>query len=72
MPPIFKALASIIVWVLFIFGSVTLLGGFVRVVGASAGILGTPELPTMSAYFGFGVVGLVLSVVVMNLRQMLE
>ncbi len=66
MPPIFKALASIAAWVLFVFGLLSLLGGFVRIIGSS------PELDLMSAYFRFGVGGLVLSVVVMKLRQMLE
>ena len=66
MPPIFKALASITVWILFVFGSLSLLGGFGRIIG------GSTELPLMSAYFGYGVGSLVLSVVVMKLRQMLE
>lgn len=72
MPSIFKALASITVWILFIFGFLALLGGFVRIIAAGAGVSATPELSTMTAYFGYGVGGLVLSVVVMNLRQMLE
>ena len=66
MSSIFKALASITVWVLFIFGALALLGGFVRV------IVGSPELDMMTAYFGFGVGSLFLSVVTMKLRQMLE
>ncbi len=66
MPSIFKALASITAWVLFIFGLLSLLGGFGRIIG------GSTELSLMSAYFGFGVGSLVLSVVVMKLRQMLE
>ena len=66
MPSIFKALASITAWVLFVFGSVSLLGGFGRIIG------GSPELDLLTAYFGFGIGGLFLSVVVMKLRKGLE
>ncbi len=71
MPPIFKALASITVWILFIFGCLSLLGGFGRTFGASVG-MESPELSLVSAYFGYGILSLVLSVVTMKLRQMLE
>jgi len=64
--PIFKALASIVAWALFIFGSLSLLAGFGRI------IVGSPELDLLSNYFGFGVGSLVLSVVVMRLRQKME
>ena len=66
MPPIFKALASITTWILFVFGSMSLLGGFGRIVG------GSPALDLMTAYFGFGVGSLFLSVVTMKLRKNLE
>ena len=66
VPQIFKALSTITAWVLFVFGSVSLLGGFGWI------IAGSPGLELISAYFGFGVGSLVLSVVVMKLRQMLE
>ncbi len=66
MPHIFKALASITAWVLFIFGSLSLLGGFGHIIG------GSPQLSLVTAYFGFGVGGLFLSIIVMKLRQMLE
>jgi hypothetical protein len=66
MPNIFKALASITAWTLFVFGSLSLLGGFGRIIG------GSPELDLMTAYFGFGVGGLFLSVVTMKLRKNLE
>ena len=72
MPPIFKALASITAWILFIFGFLALLAGFLRIIGASTGFSAPPEMPIMSVYFGYGVGSLVLSVVVMKLRQMLE
>lgn len=66
MPRIFKALATITAWILFVFGLLSLVSGFGRIVG------GSPELELMSAYFGYGVGGLFLSVVVMKLRQMME
>ena len=66
MPSIFKALASITAWVLFIFGAASLLGGFGRIIG------GSPELDLMTAYLGFGVGSLFLSVVTMKLRRNLE
>ncbi len=66
MPKIFKALATITAWILFVFGLLSLVSGFGRIVG------GSPELELMSAYFGYGVGSLFLSVVVMKLRQMLE
>ncbi len=66
MPKIFKALATITAWILFVFGLLSLVSGFGRIIG------GSPELELMSAYFGYGVGSLFLSVVVMKLRQMLE
>lgn len=66
MPRIFKTLASIIAWVLVVFGTLSLLGGFGRIIG------GSPEIDIMTAYFGFGVGGLFLSVVTMKLRQTME
>ena len=66
MSSIFKALASITAWVLFIFGALALLGGFVRIIG------GQPEIDLMTAYFGFGVGSLFLSVVTMKLRLKME
>ena len=62
MPSIFKTFASITVWILFIFGCLSLLGGFVRVISGAA-------LPLVSAYFGYAVLSLTLSVVVAKLRQ---
>ena len=62
----FKALASITVWVLFIFGALSLIGGFGRILG------GQPGMDLMTAYFGFGVGSLFLSVVTMRLRQKME
>ncbi len=68
MPPVFKPLASLTVWILFLFGCLSLLGGLARVVG----IGGERALPLISAYFGFGIASLTLSVVVAKLRQTME
>lgn len=72
MPSVFKALATVTVWVLFVFGLFTLLSAFVRIAGASFGGSEAPELKLMYAYFGFGVGSLFLSVVAMKLRKTLE
>ncbi|MFC1942119.1 hypothetical protein ACFLWU_02760 [Chloroflexota bacterium] len=66
MPRIFKGLATITAWVLFVFGLLSLVGGFGRIIG------GSPEMDLMSAYFGFGAGSLFLSVVTMRLRQKME
>jgi len=66
MPPIFKALATITVWVLFVFGVLCLLGGFGRIIGTRS-----ESLPLISAYFGYGIVSMALSVVCAKLRQMM-
>ncbi len=66
MLSIFKVLASITAWVLFVFGFISLLGGFGRIIGGSA------ELDLLTAYFGLGIGSLFLSVVTMKLRQMME
>ena len=66
MPRFFKTLVSIIAWVLFIFGAASLIGGFGRIIG------GSPAIDMLTAYFGFGVGSLFLSVVTMKLRQTME
>jgi len=69
MPPIFKALASITVWVLFIWGCITILS--TTVCYATIGI-GSP--PPVGIFMGWGVgtAELILAVCAMKLRQMLE
>ncbi|MBA7634745.1 hypothetical protein ES703_42335 [subsurface metagenome] len=69
MPSIFKALASITVWVLFIWGCVTIVSATVGYY-ISIGI-GAPT-PAILMSWGVGTVQLILSVVAMKLRQMLE
>ena len=70
MPPIFKALASITVWVLFIWGCITILSTTVCYYIQTG--IGNP--PTLAEFMGWGVgtAELTLSVCVMKLRQMLE
>ena len=72
MPPIFKALASITVWVLFILGWIGLLG--TNIGSAMAGALFGPEPPPIQLYLGnaVGIASLILAVCAMKLRQMLE
>lgn len=65
MPSKFKALASITVWILLVFGCLALVGGFVRAFTGS-------EIRLVSAYFGYGILSLTLSVVCAKLRKMLE
>ena len=72
MPSVFKALASITVWGLFIFGILALLGGFGRILSASMGVSASPELSTMTDYFGLGIVIRDLSVFCMNLMHTME
>ena len=65
MPSIFKSLASLTVWVLFVFGLAALVYGFVRAFSGSS-------LQMVSAYFGYGVASMFLSVVCARLRKMLD
>ncbi len=70
MPSYFKALATITVWVLFIWGCVTILS---TTIGYYVNIgIGNP--PTVAIYMGWGLgtAELILSVCTMKLRQMLQ
>ena len=71
MPSIFKALASITAWILFVFGILVLVAGFGRIIGASTGAA-SPEVDLMTAYFSIGLASLFLSVMVMRIRKKLE
>ena len=72
MPPVFKALATITAWVLFINFWVS--GLSTLVMGIVNGQLFGAELPPMSIYVGFAlsIASGVLAVVVMRLRQKME
>lgn len=70
MPSIFKALASISVWVLFIFGWVNLLGSMWGYL--SSGPIGkTPALDFVGLW-ALAAALFILAVAAMKLRQMLE
>jgi len=70
MPQIFKALASITVWVLFIWGCVAIVSATVGHY-AKIGIGNPPELGTYMSW-GLGTAQLVLAVVCMKLRHSME
>ena len=66
MPPIFKALATITVWILFVYGCIGVLfccGGIAHRVGGTPLIIGSWIASVLS---------LILAVVAMKLRKMLE
>ena len=69
MPSVFKALASITVWVLFVFGLLTLVAAFGRLAMSGSN---SPTPFMMTAYFGFAVAGLFLSVVAAKIRKTLD
>ena len=71
MPPIFKALATITAWVLFISGLINALSTFLM--GIITGNLYGGEPPIhLPIFFLVAVAQLVLAVVVMRLRQKME
>ncbi len=71
MPPIFKALASITAWTLFIFGLLFIVWPTLMSIVSGEIVAGPPPWQQIAGYAG-GVISLTLSVVVMKLRQMLE
>jgi len=70
MPPIFKALASVSAWILFVCGCIT---GLMTTINWAViiGFIGAPGLNVWMGW-GLGAVQLVLAVVVMRLRQKME
>ena len=71
MPDIFKALATITAWVLFIWGCITILSATVGYYWGYAEGDYSPGISSLASW-GVGTVELVLSVVVMRLRQKME
>jgi hypothetical protein len=69
MPDIFKALASVTAWALFIGGWGHSLSGFAQ---WAAGGFTTADWEPQAAFLAIGTVSFVLSVVVMRLRQKME
>jgi hypothetical protein len=73
MPPIFKTLASITVWVLFLVGWDMLFGAYFRIFGVtSLGPISTSEWPSATLCFTGAIACFILSVCAMKLRKMLE
>ena len=70
MPPIFKALASISAWILFIFGCVNLLGSMWGYI--SSGPIGKTPAQDFVGLWALSAACFVLAVGVMKLRKMLE
>jgi hypothetical protein len=72
MSSVFRPLATITAWILFILGLLALLGGIVVSIVPSTGALDMSKPLLAWAHFGYGTVNLALSVVVMKLRPMSE
>ena len=70
MPPVFRTLASITVWILFVVGCITLVMTTLNWL-VLVGFIGIPS-PAAFAGWALGAVQLILSVVAARLRQMLE
>ena len=73
MPPVFKALATITVWVLFILGWIGVVLAVLGYIGTMVWI-GLPPMETVviAGIFAGGVVCFILSACAMKLRQLLE
>ena len=69
MPQIFKALASIGAWILFIGGCVTIL---ITIITLFAGGVGEREWMHTVAFLFIAVISIIASVVAMKLRQVME
>ena len=75
MPTIFKALATVNAWTLFIIGWISLIAGYIQLLGLYFGIQ-MVAIPAGAPFIWMPLVGgftcLALSVALMKLRQMLE
>ena len=71
MPSIFKALASISAWVLFIAGLILIVWPTLMSIVTGSIVAGPPAWQMVAGWAG-GVISLILSVCAMKLRQMLE
>jgi len=73
MPQVFKALASITVWVLFILGWIGVVFAILGYIGTIVWIgLWPMEMVVIAGVFVGGIVCFILSACAMKLRQMLE
>ncbi len=70
MPPIFKALVTITVWILFVYGCLGILGGIVLCIMSGAGA--TVSGSAVVLHPSIGVASLILSSVAAWLRRGLE
>ena len=70
MPPIFKALATISAWVLFIFACLNLLGSMWGYL--AGGPIGQTPAQNFIGLWALSAACFILAVVAMKLRQMLE
>ena len=70
MPPIFKALASVTVWILFVYGCLAVLGGVV-LCGMTIGGAKVPDLAAL-LHPTIGVASLILSSVATWFRKALQ
>ena len=73
MPQVFKALASIIVWVLFILGWIGVVLAILGYIGTIV-LIGLPpmEMVVTAGIFAGGIVCFILSACAMKLRHLLE
>jgi len=71
MPPIFKALATITAWVLFISGWIFIVWPLLMNI-VTGNLVAGPPTWTFYAGMGIGVVSLILAVCAMRLRQKME
>ena len=69
MPPIFKALATISAWILFVAGCVNFI---ITLVTLPIGGVGAEEWIHTAAFLLIATTSIMFSVVAMKLRQMLE
>jgi len=70
MPPIFKALATIAAWILFIGGCISIVVTTINWL-VITGFIGEPGIDAFMGW-GLGAVELILAVCAMKLRQILE
>ncbi len=75
MPQIFKGMATVAVWTLFIIGWISLIAGYVNLLALYFGLPFAsmpPGIPPVWMSLIGGFICLALSVALMKLRQMLE
>ena len=66
MANIYKLMVSVVIWILFVLGAGSIIGGFGRIISDDA----TTEL--MAAYFGLGILSLFLTVVTIKIKRKID